>query len=248
LGLLAAIAFSSACLAAEDPATPLRAQSQEQNATGVPERLLIRAELRKPLDSKKSKVGDVVQLVTTAPIRAVDLATGQILQVVVPVRAWLKGRVVTCEAASSGKPARLGIVVDRATWENHGSMSLNASIQEVGFVKVREPVYTSQNTQLPSQQLDTDRMREMGTLPRTDMSAGPPEPPHLGPPEPPQRRVAETDPELGTNIVHLESSPAAKLKLQATKTIVGGTELVSENSDIKLKLGQQLILMHVKAN
>jgi hypothetical protein len=104
--------------------TAPRAAAQQQSASSpiVP----ILARLATPLDSKKKKAGDVVELRTTAAVRLPD-------ETMVPSGAKIVGHVTDAKARSKGdSESSLGIAFDKIEVSRGKSVGITGVIRAVG--------------------------------------------------------------------------------------------------------------------
>jgi hypothetical protein len=93
---------------------------------------LIRAELEKPVDSKKAKVGDQVLAKTTDDLKSVPpgLATKG---------CKIVGHIVEVTPHQGDTPSTIRIVFDKMILKNKSDMALPATIDAVGFAEEFNP-------------------------------------------------------------------------------------------------------------
>jgi hypothetical protein len=106
----------------------------------------IRAQLDKPIDAKKAKVGDEVSAKTTNDLNSTppNLATKG---------CKIIGHLVEASAHQGDTPAVLGIAFDKMILKDGSEMSLAANIQAIGFAEEFNPA------------TDTEMIGQMGAGP-----------------------------------------------------------------------------------
>ncbi|MGB8732768.1 MAG: hypothetical protein WCC99_16085 [Candidatus Sulfotelmatobacter sp.] len=226
---LTGISFSQSAAPPQSPETPPASVAPKQPAIEMhfTPGTLIRAELEKPIDAKKAKVGDQVLAKTTDDLNSSPpgLATKG---------CKIIGHVVEVVPHQGDSPSTLKVAFDKMILKNGSEMALPANIKAVGFADQFDPATNSEQIG----QMGGGPGIRVGNPPGGVIGAGSGQPSQYG---------GQRMPVPGGG-----SNPDAKLPFNAKGTVgMSGVELseaaqdsvlTSKKHNVKLESGMQMIL------